>query len=58
MTALSEEKPRLDVKIYNESTALFVSNAQVQEAFEQCDDESEAFRQAIDERQLIAAGLD
>ena len=27
MTALSEEKPRLDVKIYNESTALFVSTS-------------------------------
>jgi len=55
---LSEEKPRLDVKIYNESTALVVSNAQVRESFEQCDDESEGFRQAIDERQLIAVELD
>ena len=46
MTLLSEGKPRLDVKIYNESTALFVSNVQVREAFEQCDDESEGYRRA------------
>ncbi len=58
MSALSSDHPRLDVEIYNESNALFVSNSIVRQAFEQSEDEEAAFRTAVEDRELIAVDLD
>jgi len=58
MTALSADNPRLDVEIYNESNALFVSNTNVREKFEQSDDEPAVLLSAIEDRELIAVELD
>ena len=58
MSTLSADQPRCDFEIYNESNALFVSNAQVRDKFDASDDEPAMFRQAIEDRELIAVELD
>jgi hypothetical protein len=55
---LTAKHPRVDVEIYNESCALFASNAKVRKVFKEADNGSAATSQAVERRKLIAVELD
>ncbi len=55
MTKLTDQNPRLDFEIYNESLALIISNAELRETYV---DTPEGHLKAIQDRNLIAIELD
>ena len=55
MKRLTKEKPRLDLEIENESTALFLTNVSLRESYDGSDTD---FESACDRRELISTELD